>query len=241
MKILIVTSMIFLAGCRTYHVEVDALSRVDTTGKKVFVQTLADGSDLEKEHFTNLAEAALIMSGHEIVGNPAQADFVITFNYGLSSSEKIGSSPTFQWKAPQQYDFNAQTTSYSAPTYYSTGTISESGAGHLEQTGTQVYSYTEFQRFLDMRAFPIENVKAFLKDKTPLKEVWLVKVQSAGESRDMRTLVPIMLSGAGPFLGKNSDGIAKNRYFVPNPKLMELAEKRETEKATPARPPASAP
>jgi hypothetical protein len=229
MRIFLVLPAFFLVGCTTatlYEVDVDSIAQKDTSFSKVFVIPISNDAPIVQQEFKTYVERALENQKFEIVDSIKGADLVITFNYGMKSSQEIRSSPTYDWVAPKAYGFEATTTKpYSQQSWNTSGTISEQGIGHLEQTGSETYTEWSHLRVIVIKAFEASDLREHEK-KNPI-ELWQTTITSRGSSSDMRKVFPAMLAAGARALGHKTNGQIRVQIHEDAEPIKEITESRK--------------
>jgi len=224
MRILIL-SCLLLAGCATLFppkqkVLIDAMAGRPSKGSKVYIEDRTSHSDLEKNYFTAYVQAALKRSGYNVVQMPSEADYIVYFRYGSKSYEKIASEPVYKWVAPKRYTVtNSTYTPYG--TTNSHGTFTEDGGGDIEQTGTRTYSYTSYTPFILMVAYDVKDIVSNMAQNIKAPEIWKISAVTDSLSPDMRKAFPVLLSGAIPYVGQDTNGFLETPVGKQEVKALE--------------------
>jgi hypothetical protein len=239
-KIILASLLIFATGCSTVTVSVDGLASGSFRPGKVYIEDASHKSNLEREYYRPWIESTFELSGYTVVSDPKDADLYVHLTMGMNSKERIGSSPTYSYVAPKSYNYSSNTTyGYSPYSYNTTGKVTESGAGSLQQTGTQVYSYTEHGRWMAFTCFDVKAAAEEMKAKKNPSELWKLDIVSFGESGDMKAIAPYLLSAAIGRLGKPTDGMLTDDYHAPYYKLEERVKLKLNPKSVDQRQPAN--
>ena len=82
----------------------------------------------------------------------------------------------------------------------------------------EAYSYTVFNRYLNLAAFPVRG------ERSAQSPLWNLNIYSVGESNDLRAIMPYLAAAGGPFLGKNSGQQQSVSIGEDNPLLLELRQ-----------------
>ncbi|EPN4935666.1 membrane lipoprotein lipid attachment site-containing protein [Vibrio fluvialis] len=209
-KILMFLSCVLvLSGCASranFHTYVDSISAPDSPNKKTYIllpgNEGTNSNDLQFIEYASYLVRSLSNSGYELANGYDSADLVVFLSYG------IGEPHTEQY-------------TYSVPTWGQTGVSSSSTYGTLNTfgntstyTGTTYYtptygitgstthvgSKTTYFRYLKVMAYDVEAYS----QTSELKQVWATTVTSQGTSGDLREVMPILVSAADPYFGKNT-------------------------------------
>ena len=213
---------IFLSlNCQTveYNVKVSSIGESGDLKKYFLVPGNKDTSidDLQFKEFANYIHKALKKNGFTPVNSLEIADIAIIFVYGIGEPKE------------NQY-------SYSVPVLGQTGVSSSNTYGRLNSSGNyssntyytpsygitgstnHVDSYTTYKRFMYIDAI---DMKKFITSNKVFP-VWKTSVTSEGSSGDLRKVLPVMVVGAIPYLGKNSGNLIKIEISEDDRRILEI-------------------
>jgi hypothetical protein len=221
--------IVAMVGCasvpekKRYALNIDSISNSNNHARKYFVMTDVVDSQLQKNEYIKYVENALTKVGFSTSPDMIQAEAVLVFSYGIKGQTRIGSSPEYDWVSPKSYDFNTMNSNGRR----SSGTVSETGLGHLERTGTNYYTYAVFTRAIILTAYDGDSVKKYSKDKKSLpQEIWKTTILSTGPSQDMRKIFPYMLYGAVEYLGKDTAGQIKTEIEENDARVEQIKQQK---------------
>lgn len=222
--------MLFLSvvGCATKPpIEASVNSIAEKPGqvcKAVIFPLNATDSSLQQNEYRRYVQAALKKRLFKVVENAEDADCIVSFSHSTNSKERVASSPTFAWVAPQSYSYSGTTYSNrSGNTYQNNGTVQQNGIGHLEQTGSDVYSYTEYIAQVIVTAYDAESTKEWIKNKkVPPKELWQTKITGNGGTSDMRSLFPSLMFIGAHYFGADTRGERRMTVLPEEPRVLEF-------------------
>ncbi len=203
-KILLLALVLLLSGCsqNTINLRLDAINTPDYSAEKQSYQLLSGDpetkrNDLYFQEFSRFARYALEQSGLQAANNGSEADQKVYFSFGVN-------------------DGTTKRQTYSAPIYEYVGgdtiTIREHGSrnGSIDTNTTQVYVPYRFKLVgLESRSLKITTYQSYLRlegrsNDDEQKQLWMITVETNSSSNDLRMLIPLMLSKAQPYIGKNS-------------------------------------
>jgi len=200
-------SVIFLFGCATpFYVEIDTVSDKDKTSLKNYVLLPANEgvsiNDLRYKEYANYVKVALMKQGF-VESDIDSADIAIFFSYGMGDPEIHSYSYTY----PIYGKTSGSTTNVRVNTNYSDGSSSTTyGTAKSKPkygvTGYGSYSGTrkEYFRFLTLEAVDLN----IFKESNEVINVWQTNITSSGSTNDLRVVMPIMVAGAIPYIGKDT-------------------------------------
>lgn len=209
--ILVVFATTFLLSACTRHIVVNVNAITDmkaqASGQRYLMTNANDGnatSELYFQEFRTYFDHLLIKNGYVKVDNRKDADIEIHFHYGVSDG-KTGiqhySWPIYETFGGERMTITETITDSSGATrtinrtVYMPPYIRQVGSAHEAQ------SFTYYNRYINLAAFPAGTVDDGKNMQTPL---WNVNVYSVGESDDLRAIMPFLAAASDPFLGKNS-------------------------------------
>ncbi len=213
----------FLINCQSeqviYYVKVNSIGE-STEFKKYFLlpgnkDTSVD--DLQFKEFADYIHRALQNNGFIPVNKMNDADIAVIFTYAIGDPKE------------NQY-------SYNVPVWGQTGVSSSSTYGKLNSSGnyssntyntpsygitgstTHVGSYITYKRFMNIEAI---DMKKYLSLKKVIL-AWKTSVSSEGYSADLRRVLPVMVVGASPYLGKNSGNLIEINILEDDRRIQEI-------------------
>ena len=202
--LLLALLVLLLSGCsqNTINVRLDAINTPDYSAEKQSYQLLSGDpetkrDDLYFQEFSRFARYALEQAGLQPASSSASADQKVYFSFGVNSG-------------------TTKRQTYSAPIYEYVGgdtiTIKEHAIrnGSTDTNTTQVYVPYRFKLVgLESRSRKITTYQSYLRlegrsNDDEQKQLWMITVETSSSSNDLRMLIPLMLSKAQPYIGKNT-------------------------------------
>ncbi|VAW86581.1 hypothetical protein MNBD_GAMMA18-416 [hydrothermal vent metagenome] len=203
-KTLLLALVLLLSGCSqsTINIKLDAINTPDYSAEKQSYQLLSGDpetkrDDLYFKEFSRLARYALKQTGLQATRDAASANQKVYFSFGVNSG-------------------TTQRQTYSTPIYEYVGgdtiTIKENAIrnGNTESSTTQLYIPYRLQLVgRESRSRKITTYLSYLRlegrsNDDEQKQLWMITVETNSGSNDLRMLIPLMLSKAQPYIGKNS-------------------------------------
>ncbi len=215
-------SVIFLFGCSTkFLLEIDAISDKGKENLKKYVLLPANEgvsiNDLRYKEYANYVKVALMKQGY-VESDSDSADIAIFFSYGMGDPEIHSYSYTY----PIYGKTSGSTTNVRVSTNYSDGSSSTTyGTAKSKPmygvTGYGSYSGTRkvYFRFITLEAVDLN----IFKESNEVINVWQTNITSSGKTNDLRVVMPVMIAGAIPYIGKDTEKkievkIRENDYEV---------------------------
>ena len=217
-------SVIFLFGCATplpFLVEIDTVTDKGKGGLKNYVLLPANEgvsiNDLRYKEYANYVKVALMKQGF-VETDIDSADIAIYFSYGMGDPEIHSYSYTY----PIYGKISGSTTNVRVKTNYSDGSSSTTyGTAKSKPkygvTGYGSYSGTRkvYFRFITLEAVDLN----IFKESNEVINVWQTNITSSGSTNDLRVVMPIMIAGAIPYIGKDTEKkigikVRENNYEV---------------------------
>ncbi|MCC4852520.1 MULTISPECIES: hypothetical protein [Vibrio] len=209
-KIIISTlGLMLLSGCAvtpSFYAHVDAISAPESLNKKSYI--LLPGNegvsqdDLLYMEYSNYLVRALSESGFEKASDFPSADIAIFMAYGIGdprNEQYTYSIPTWgQTGVSSANTFGTVNTYGNTSTYSATTTLTPTYG--VTGSTTHIGNTTTYDRFLNIVAYDVDVYKKTEK----MKQVWTTTVISSGSSGDLRRVMPVLVSAANPYLGKNT-------------------------------------
>jgi hypothetical protein len=205
--ITIFLSIMLVSGCATrVTVDVNAITNtaIKSAGHRYILTNAAgktDVKDLYFQEFSRYFQTVLQQQGYTRVSDKKDADLEIRFNYGLSTG-RTGIS-TFAWPlyetiGGETITITEKTTNASGKPVTTTRTIRL--PARVERVGTSLESrsYTLYTRSAGLEA------RLLNKDGSVGEVVWVVNINSVGESNDLRAIMPYLAAASAQFIGKNT-------------------------------------
>jgi hypothetical protein len=219
----------FLLNACTSHLIVNVNAITDSTAEqygKRYIMTNANTSDstskLYFQEFRIYFDHLLEKQGYTKVADRNNADLEINFHYGISDG-KTGiqhySWPIYETFGGDRITITERITDGSGGTrtinrtVYTPSYVRQVGSAH------EASSYTLYNRYLNLAAFPINSTKKGDKAGVP---VWNVNIHSVGESNDLRAIMPFLAAASAPYLGKNSGSLQSVSLNYESPLVIEL-------------------
>ena len=219
---------LLLGGCtRHLTVNVNAITDPSTAqyGKRYFMTNANDSettSELYFQEFRTYFDHLLAKQGYLKVEDRKDADLEINFHYGVSDGRtgiQHYSWPIYETFGGERITITERITDGSG----STRTINRTVylPSYVRQVGSahEAHSYTLYNRYLNLAAFPINSTNRGDKAGIP---VWNVNIHSVGESNDLRAIMPFLAAASAPYLGKNSGKQQSVNLNNESPLVIEL-------------------
>ena len=222
--ILLLSVALLLNGCSApLKLQLDAISLPDQDlSQQRFVLLSGDpninSDDLYYQEFSRFAEYVLKQAGLQPADNIESATQRVYFSYGVA-------------------DGGTERYTYSTPVYEFVGgetyTITERSAldsGAVETKTTEVY--VPFNRQLvgrDYHTRSITHYRNFIRlegrdNSEAATQRWMVSIELISDSNDLRRLLPIMMSRAAPYVGKNSGKIVQIKISPDDTQAQQFVE-----------------
>jgi hypothetical protein len=192
-KIILLLLLCALSGCQHLDVERKTFHRLNSetfTGKSFQIIFLdpAQHDSLEFSSHANVL-ASILKSKGMIEAKPnTKADYMVAFDFKISSSTQIGSTST------PHFTTSGGTSNFNATTYgnggsYNTyGTVSSYPTLKYAGSTTEEYTYTEYTRELTIKIYNLDKYNS--ADKKPVYET---QAYSCGSSRETSKIVPLLI------------------------------------------------
>ncbi len=203
-KTLLLILVLFLSGCSqsTINIKLDAINTPDYSAEKQSYQLLSGDpetkrDDLYFKEFARLARYALKQAGLQAANSGTSANQKVYFSFGVNSG-------------------TTKRQTYSAPIYEYVGgdtiTIQERATrnGSTDTNTTQIYVPYRLQLVgRESRSRKVTTYQSYLRlegrsNDEQQKQLWMITVETNSGSNDLRMLIPLMLSKAQPYIGKNT-------------------------------------
>jgi len=179
-------------------------------------------SELYFQEFRTYFDHLLTANGYLKVDDRKDADIEIRFHYGVSDGQT----------GIQHYSWPIYET-FGGDTVRITERITDAGGNtqtinrtvyipaYVRQVGSanEAQSYTFYNRYMNLAAFPVNATSTDTTSPTPL---WNVNIYSVGESNDLRSIMPFMAAASAPYLGKNSGQQQSVTLAYDDPLVLEL-------------------
>ena len=224
------SSTLLLSAC-TRHIVVNVNAITDMSSQPAgqrYVMTNANdssaASELYFQEFRTYFDHLLSKNGYVRVDERKDADIVIRFHYGVSDGKTAiqhYSWPIYETFGGERVTITERITDSGGNTQtinrtvYIPPVVRQVGSAHEAQ------SYTYFNRYLNLAAFPANTADDGKNAGTPL---WNVNVHSVGESDDLRAIMPFLAAASAPFLGKNSGRQQSIALGYEDPLVIELSK-----------------
>ena len=183
-----IVTLLLLTGCtpmvNKYRVSIDAITNpnIDIAPNSYIIEPLGKSTDKNSLEFQRHSSQLMKILGKKGYVQPyssASAQQIIYFDYGIDKIKE-------------------ETKTYSQPNisfgfshgYYNTFWSDFMYSGYT----TYQKTYTLYNRYIEILA----------KNKAG-KELWRVDVSSVGESKDLKSIVPILLEASEAYIGKDTN------------------------------------
>lgn len=190
-------TVVLFQGCTPYvQLDIDAISSPEACAKQCYVIESDDNQDLQHREFVSYTERALASCGFVKAASFNDADIQITLSYGISD--------------PQVEHYT-----YSVPIYGQTGVSSTTTCGESYRRGDRVfyaekttaeptYGVIGSETKIGTKINYLRFIHLSGVDRINHNPLWSIKVESIGESGDMREMFPILLGASKKYIGKNT-------------------------------------
>lgn len=208
----------FLSACTfirqpfSVRADVDALATSEAQAKRRFIILPGDKQmeeqDLQFIEFKSYTETALLKQGFSKANSLEDGDVVLFLKYGVGEPQTQQYSYEVPiWSNFGFYPYSRRYRSYPMmPTYGIAGYTQ-----HIE-------TYTLYQRFIVLDAY---GMTAYRQKQAP-QQLWKIRVQSLGQSNDLRLMFPYLLAAMQPFLGSNTGHMLSVEIDELNPLVREI-------------------
>ena len=207
--LLLLCICIFVTGCasiRPFNVKINSIKgdQMAEGHKCIIYPGLKDVSvnDLQFSEYANYLERALNKKGITIVKNPDEADSAVFLSYGIGDPQKH----TYSYSVP----IYGQTGVSSSTTFGTVSTLGNMGTFSGTTINTPSYgivgatsnigSYVIYTRFIGIVAY---DLNLYRESKTE-KQLWKTDIVSTGSTGDLRTVFPILMGAAYPYIGEDT-------------------------------------
>lgn len=211
-----------LTGCVQYRVAVSALAAPGADLARRYVLIPADENtspeDLQFQEYAQYLHRAMALQGFKQAPDSRDADIFVLMAYtigdpqehvqaysvpqwgqtGVASRTTYGTANTFG-----SANVYGNSGSYSGTTNYSITTYYQPTYG-ITGYSTRITKSTTYTRLLNLFAFDAAQTRS---GRDP-DELWRVSVVSTGRSGDLRSVFPVLVAAAHPYLGKATGGRA---------------------------------
>lgn len=244
MRILIIALMsLLVSACQTgpnYYVNVSSIAAPEVQSGLTYGVWPADGniraSDLQFREYEAQVSRALELRGFVRAADGAAPDVVAFLEYGIGAPQtRVGSYSVPVWgqtgvASSSTTTFGTATANRYGNTVYGTGQ-STSTTTYTPQYGvvgatTQVYSYTQYTRFIFVDAYFTHR---WDRDKE-LDPAFTTEIVSTGSSGDLRKVFPIMLAGSLDHLASSTQGYVPVTMRESDPRILALVGSSPTSK-----------
>ena len=220
--------VVFLLNPCTRHIVVNVNAITDPqavqSGSRYYLANANDDSatsELYFQEFRTYFDHLLTKNGYLKVEDRNDADIEIRFSYGVSDGTtgiQHYTWPIYETFGGERVTITERITDSSGGTRTIKRTVYI--PAHVRQVGSahEAYSYTVFNRYLNLAAFPVKG------DRSAQSPLWNLNIYSVGESNDLRAIMPYLAAAGGPFLGKNSGQQQSVSIGEDNPLLLELRQ-----------------
>jgi hypothetical protein len=204
--ILTLILILMLSGCARYYiVNVDSINNRETLQDKRYVinpgnKDLAPG-DLQFQEYASYLVKVLSGMGYTLADSVKNAGIEIYLSYGVGEPE----SHVYSYAEPVWGQISADVNTYTTQTTsgdrtssssYTTVTPEYGITGYTTQTGV----YTSYNKFVIIDAYGTGAKQKGAK----LKHLWKTNISSAGSTKDLRKMFPILLAAGAPYIGGNT-------------------------------------
>lgn len=198
---------LFLSGCASYDVRVDAISsqKTSTPGNSYYLFSGLKGvdtSDLQFQEYAHYIDCAMAEKGYTRSKDVDSADVALFLSYGIGDPKESMSSyaiPVYGQTGVSSAYTSGSVRSYGSNAYYS-GTTTFTPQYGLKGFATGVKSRTTYFRYFLLDAFDLKTYR----EKNNSVQLWSTKVTSNGSSGDLRTVFPVMVGAAKEYFGRNT-------------------------------------
>ncbi len=222
-KLLLITLLLSACSTNAVHLKLDAITAPDYSVNNQSYQLLSgdpkiNRDDLYFKEFSRYAQQALKEAGLHSANPGESAQQKIYFSFGINSG--VTESHT-----------------YSTPVYEYTGgesiSIKEKTIrnGVIDTTTTELYAPYRYQLVgRELRSSETTTYKSYIRlegrsHDEQAKQLWMITVEANSSSDDLRVLIPLMLSKAQPFIGKNSGKIIEIKTSPSDPAIEQFIAK----------------
>lgn len=208
--ILLFLSVLLLSGCARYYIiGIDSINNREPLSDKSFVLLPGNkdtsATELQFQEYAGYVAKILASTGYALAASQETAAIEIFLSYGVGEPE----SHVYSYAEPvwgqvraniKTYTTQSTTTSPSGDTTtYASNTRVDPEYGITGFT-TKTGVYTSYNKFIVMDAY---DLKTKQKDGK-LKHLWKTTISSAGTTKDLRKLFPVMLIAAKQHIGGNT-------------------------------------
>ncbi|MCF6218528.1 MAG: hypothetical protein L3J94_07200 [Gammaproteobacteria bacterium] len=221
--LLLITLLLSACSTSTVHLKLDAITAPDYSTDNPAYQLLSgdpniDPDDLYFKEFSHYAQQALKEAGLHSTQQKASAQQKIYFSFGINRG-------------------TTKRRTYSTPVYEYTGGESISIKEHTIRDGAAATTTTELYvpyRYQlvgrERRSSETTTYKSYLRlegrsNDEQAKQLWMITVEADSANNDLRVLIPLMLSKAQPFIGKNSGKIIEIKASQNDPAIEQFIGK----------------
>lgn len=204
---LFVTALaLMLSSCARYYiVNVDAINNRETPQDKTYVinpgnKDIAPG-DLQFQEYASYLAKALSGLGYTLADSAKNSGIEIYLSYGVGEPERH----EYSYAEPLWGQISADVNTYTTETRSGDTTHSSSYTTVTPEYGIMGYStrtgvYTSYNKFIVIDAYGT-GVK---QKGAKLKHLWKTRISSAGSTKDLRKVFPILLAAGAPYIGGNT-------------------------------------
>ena len=221
---------LLLSACASHIVvNVNAINDPshNTSGQRYYMQNANEDnttSELYFQEFRTYFDHLLAKQGFIKTEDRNSADIEIRFTYGISDGRtgiQHYSWPIYETFGGERVTITERTTSSGGGTQTIKRTVYI--PSYVRQVGSshETHSYTIYNRYLNLAAFPIQQSGSESTETVPL---WNVNTYSVGQSNDLRAIMPYLAAASGPFLGKNSGQQQSVKLNNQSPQIIELLQ-----------------
>ncbi len=223
--IILLSTALVIGGCsqNSIKIKLDAINTVDYSNAEQAYFLLSgdpdiNDNDLYFQEFSRLAHQALSQAGIRRAEDKESSSIQIYFSFGVNG------------ETSKRY-------TYSTPVYAVTGgetlSIQERKVinGVSDTTNTDIYiPYRQRVIGSEQHTQTVTTYQSYLRlegrdNDQRATQRWMITLESMSTGDDLRQLIPIMLSKAIPYIGKNSGKVIHLRVKSNDKQTLEFLEK----------------
>jgi len=191
---LISIALLLLNGCspmvNKYHVEIETITAPNVTITPTIYKIKAlskdtDTNSLAFQYHAHKLERLLQKEGYTHVNDSLKAKEILYFDYGIEKA--------------------FQTTKTYAQPNVGFGISIGNAYGHRYSPFWSEVEYNHYTTYRRENIYYNRYITLLAKEPSSGKELWRVDVSSIGESKNLKSIVPILIESAIPYIGKNSE------------------------------------
>lgn len=221
-----------VAGCQTgpsYYVNVSGIAAPEVQSGMTYRVWPSDenvkATDLQFREYAAQVSRALETRGFKQVADAVSPDVIAFLDYGIGEPESRVGSYSMPVYGQTGVASSTTTTTGTATanrygnTVYGTGnatsTTTNTPSYGVVGSTTQVYSYTEYTRFIRVDAYFTSR----WEEQEELVPAFTTEIVSTGTSGDLRKLFPIMLAGSMEHIASTTQGYVPVTMTESDPRI----------------------